>query len=417
MGKPPEELFQERTKRIQDAIQLKQPDRVPFTPFLTFFPATYAGLSFEEAMHDYDKLAKAVKKFVLDFQPDAFADTFRILAWAPTLEILDYKQMVWPGYGGKPDTVYQFIEGEYMKAEEYDAFLADPSDFLLRSFLPRVWGLLEPLKMLRPLSWAWYTRSAAYVAPFGTPEVAGALEGLIKAGQESQRMIAKALELIGDLESLGFPRMFYSSSFAPFDYIGDLLRGTRGIMLDMFRNPDKLLAAIDKVTPMLIEQATSAPKTAGVNRVFIPLHKGLDGFMSPEQFKTFFWPSLKKLMMACIDAGLTPNPLWEGDCTSRLEIIGDIPKGKVVYWFERTSLFKAKEVLGDTVCIEGGVPSSLMITGSPEEVKAHCKKLVDVVGKDGGFIMNGDVGIPDEAKVQNVRAMADFMREYQGTAG
>ncbi len=299
-----------------------------------------------------------------------------------------------------------------MKVEEYDAFLSDPSDFLLRVFLPRAYGALEPLKMLHPLPWAWYIRMVPYVSVFGIPEVAGALESLIKAGAEARRMISKATELTKEMESLGFPRQFASSANAPFDYIGDYLRGTRGIMLDMYRNPDKLLEATEKLLPVIIEQATSVTKIAGVNRVFIPLHKGLDGFMSPEQFKTFYWPTLKKLMLALIDAGLTPNPFFEGDCTSRLEIIRDIPRGKAVYWFERTDLVKAKEVLGDRVCIEGGVPSSLLITGTPEDVKAYCKKLIDVVGRGGGFIMNGDTGIPDEAKIENVRAMADFTREY-----
>jgi uroporphyrinogen-III decarboxylase len=159
----------------------------------------------------------------------------------------------------------------------------------------------------------------------------------------------------------------------------------------------------------------SGAKTAGANRVFIPLHKGLDGFMSQEQFKTFYWPSLKRLMMACIDAGFTPNPLFEGDCASRLEVIKDIPKGKAVYWFERTDLLKAKEVLGGTVCIEGGLPSSLMITGSSDAVKAACRILIKAMGRGGGFILNGDVGIPDEATVENVRAMAEVaLTEQQG---
>jgi hypothetical protein len=416
MEKTPEELYKERNQRIQDAIQLKQPDRVPFVPYVTFFPAAYAGLSFEEAMHDYDKLAAAVRKFMVDFQPDALSDTFLLLAWAPTLEILDYKQLVWPGHGGKPNATYQFVEGEYMKAEEYDSFLSDPSDFLLRRFLPRTHGLLEPLKRLRHLSRAWYTMAAIYVLPFGTPEVADALEGLINAGREAREMISKAYEFISEMEAMGFPRQFVTTSYAPFDYIGDFMRGTRGVMLDIYENPDKLMAAVDKITPSMIEQATAVRKTTGVNRVFMPLHKGIDIFMSQEQFKKFYWPSLRKVMMACIDAGLVPSPLFEGDCTSRLEIIGDIPKGKAVYWFERTSLFKAKEVLGDTVCIEGGVPSALMINGSPEEVKAYCKELIDVVGKNGGFILNGEVGIPDEARVQNVRAMTDFVKEYPGTA-
>lgn len=417
MDKSPGELFQERTERLRNAIELKQPDRVPFAPFVAFFAPKYAGIGFEDAMHDYDRLASAARKFVLDFQPDAFSDTFRLLAWAPTLEIVDYKQLIWPGHGGKPETTYQFVEGEYMKAEEYDAFLADPSDFLLRSFLPRVWGVMAPFKKLRPLTWAWYTRSAAYVSSFGTPEMAAALESLVRAGQEAQKMGARGREFTSEMESLGFPRQFVSSTYAPFDYLGDFFRGTRGIMTDMYRHPDKLLAAIDKILPSMIEQAVSVSKTPGVNRVFIPLHKGIDGFMSPDQFKRFYWPSLRKLMMACIEAGLTPNPLFEGDCTSRLKVIKDIPRGKAVYWFERTDLFKAKEVLGDTVCIEGGIPAPLMVFGSADEVRSHCKKLIDVVGKNGGFIMNGDVGIPDESRVENVRALADFIREYKSGAG
>jgi hypothetical protein len=363
-------------------------------------------------MHDYAKLAGAMKKFMADFEPDAFPDTFRILAWAPTLEILDYRQLVWPSHGGRPDVTYQFVEGEYMQAGEYDAFIEDPSDFLLRRFLPRAWGALEPLKGLRPLTWAWYTRMASYVSVFGRPEVSGALEALIRAGREATTMIAASNELGKDMESMGFPRQFVSSTYAPFDYIGDFFRGTRGIMLDMYRHPDKLLAAIDTVLPTLIDQAISAAKTAGVSRVFIPLHKGLDGFMSQDQFRTFYWPSLRKLMLACIDAGFTPNPLFEGDCTSRLDVIKDIPPGKAVYWFERTDLFKAKEVLGNIVCLEGGVPASLMIGGAPDRVKSYCRKLIEVVGNNGGFILNGDVGIPDEAKPENVRALAETVLAY-----
>ena len=412
MSETPEELYKKRTKRIQDAIELKQPDRVPFAPYATFFPAVYAGISFEEAMHDYDKLAAAIRKFMIDFQPDVLSDTFLLLAWAPTLEILDYKQLVWPGHGGKPNATYQFVDREYMKSEEYDEFLSDPSDFLLRRFIPRAWGLMQPLSRLRHLSRAWYTMSAIYVSAFGSPEVAEALEGLIKAGKEVRKMMAKAFEFIDEMEAMGFPRQFVTTSYAPFDYIGDFLRGTRGILMDIYQNPDKLQEAIDKITPHMIEQATAVRKTDGVNRVFMPLHKGIDIFMSQEQFKKYYWPSLRKVIMACIDVGLTPCPLWEGDCTSRLEIIGDIPRGKAVYWFERTSLFKAKEVLGDTVCIEGGVPSSIMINGNPEEVKTYCKELIDVVGKGGGFILNGDVGIPDEANIENVKALADFVKEY-----
>jgi uroporphyrinogen-III decarboxylase len=117
-------------------------------------------------------------------------------------------------------------------------------------------------------------------------------------------------------------------------------------------------------------------------------------------------------MLTLINEGLTPCPLWEGNCTSRLEIIGDIPPGKAVYWFEQTDIFKAKEILGDTVCIRGNVPASLLIAGSPQQVQDYCKKLIDIVGKDGGFIMDGATGIPDEAKPENVAALEEITKDY-----
>ncbi|MDH5696100.1 MAG: hypothetical protein OEZ00_05790 [Dehalococcoidia bacterium] len=412
MEKTPQELFKERTKRVEDAIQLKVPDRVPFLPFFSFFPARYAGISFEEAMYDYNKLRTASKKVILDFQPDMFLNPYGLISVGPTFEALDYKQLKWPGHGVDSNLTYQFVEGEYMRAEEYDALLFDPSGFMIRTIFPRIFGALEAFKMLPSIPSAYYLRTVPRIAVLGIPEVAAAFERLLKAGAEAQRMMAKANSFAEEMEELGFPCQFASTAYTPFDYIGDFLRGTRGIMLDMYRNPDKLLEAIEKVLPIMIEGAVSAAKRSGVPRVFMPLHKGAHGFMSLEQFKTFYWPTLQKLILALIDEGLTPCPFFEGDYTSRLEIISDIPKGKAGYIFEHTDIFKAKEVLGDCVCIRGNVPASLLCAGTPQDVRDYCKKLIDVVGKGGGFIMDGAIGIPDEAKIENVRAMADFTREY-----
>ncbi len=412
MEKTPEELFKERTKRVEDAIQLKVPDRVPFISYFQFLPARYVGISAQEVMYDYDKAGMAWKKLILDLQPDMYVGPYGNIAIGPALEILDYKQLKWPGHGLDPNLMYQFVEGEYMKADEYDAFLFDPSDFMLRTIFPRIFGVLEPLKMLTPITWAFYTRITARIAILGTPEVADALKCLLEAGAEEQRKLSIARAFAKEMEELGFPVQFGASIYTPFDYIGDLLRGTRGIMLDMYRNPDKLLQVLEKVLPIVTEAAIYACKSAGVYRVSIPLHKGADGFMSLEQFKTFFWPTLQRLMLGLIDAGLTPCPFFEGDYTSRLEIIRDIPRGKAIYWFGLTDIFKAKEILGDRVCLRGNVPSSLLCTGTPQEVRDYCKKLIDVVGKGGGFIMDSDTVLADEAKIENLRAMADFTREY-----
>ena len=178
-------------------------------------------------------------------------------------------------------------------------------------------------------------------------------------------------------------------------------------MLDMYRNPDKLLEATEKMLPIMLQEGVSGAKRTGTPRVFIPLHKGAEYFMSLEQFKTFYWPTLKRLMLGLIDQGLIPYPFFEGDYTSRLEIIADVPKGKACYAFERTDIFKAKEVLGDHICLRGNVPVSLLATGTPDDVRDHCQRLIDVVGKGGGYIMDAAAGLYD-AKPENVKTMIDF---------
>jgi uroporphyrinogen-III decarboxylase len=204
---------------------------------------------------------------------------------------------------------------------------------------------------------------------------------------------------------------FGAVSQAPFDTLSDFFRGMKGTMLDLYRRPEKVVQACEKLLPFMIEMAVNGTRATGNPRVFIPIHWGLDNFMSKEQFDRFFWPTLRDLMHTLIKEGLNPCPLWEGNCTTRLETIKDIPAGKACYAFEATDMVKAKEILGDTVCIRGNVPLSIMATGTPDQVRVYCKKLIDTVAKGGGYIMDTSTGL-DDAKPENVRALFDFTREY-----
>jgi uroporphyrinogen-III decarboxylase len=411
MGESTQELYEKRMRRFEDAVQLRVPDRVPFLPHFTFFPARYAGITCQEAMFDCEKLARAWKKTVLDFQPDMY-NSFVNLALGPMLETLQCRYLKWPGNGVPSHQGYQFVEEECMKAEEYDEFLFDPTDFVLRKFLPRAYGSLQPLQKLPCLPSVYYTRFLTSTAVLGLQDVAEAAQSLLKSGVEAQRVSATLARFAEEMSELGFPSQYGGVAYAPFDYLGDFLRGTRGVMLDMFRHPQKLLQSTEKLLPYILSGALAGVKATGVKTVFIPLHKGLDGFMSPEQFRVFYWPTLRKVIVSLIQEGAVPSVLWEGDCTSRLEMIRDIPKGKAVYAFERTDIFRAKEILGDTVCIRGNVPPALLNLGSPEEVREYCKKLIRIVGKGGGFLLDGAIGIPDEAKSENLRAMAHAVKDY-----
>jgi len=405
-------LYAQRQKRLMDAIELREPDRLPTILFSHFWVARYCGMTCREAMYDYEGLAAAMRKAVVDLEPDGFQTVHALLAFGPTMDILDYKQLEWPGHKGLADNVpFQYLDAPYMTAEEYEEYVLDPTGFMLHKYMPRVAGALEPLSQLPMYPGVLHTRIIQSMEAYARPEVRRALETLIKAGEEMQKMRAVQSRLIQELKDLGFPSAAHGTSHAPFDVAADYLRGSKGAMLDLFRNKDRLLNLLDRLTVLIPLSAIAAAKAAGGNMVFIPLHWGLDGFMSPKQFTTFFWPQFQKVLLALIDAGLYPHVLWEGDCTSRLDVIKDVPAGKCVYFFERTDMFKAKEALRGTVCIRGNVPASMLIAGTPNEIREYCKKLFDVVGDGGGFILDAGVGVPDEAKAENVQAMYGYAKE------
>ena len=145
--------------------------------------------------------------------------------------------------------------------------------------------------------------------------------------------------------------------------------------------------------------------------VFLPLHKGADGFMSDEQFHTFYWPTLRAVLLGLIEEGCIPFCFAEGRYGSRLEAIMDLPKGKTIWLFDQTDMAKAKETIGQVACIEGNVPLSLIYAGTAEETAAYVRNLIDTAGKGGGFILN--IGaVADEGKEENLRAMIETALEY-----
>jgi len=406
-----EKAYKERATRMKDAMQLKVPDRVPVIPSIGFFPAYYAGITIQEAMYDYDKLCQAWRKYTFDFMPDAYSSCGRA-GPGKVYDIIDYKLFVWPGHGIGPDTPFQCVEAEYMKADEYDALIQDPSDFWMRVHLPRIIGVLEPLGKLFPFSRVIEIGTiGSFVLRYGRPEIRAAFDALFKAGEEAMKWREAVSACDKAIVAAGFPMLGGGGTRAPFDVLGDTLRGTQGVMLDMYRQPDKLLEAMERLSPLMIEMGVSSARSSASPLVLIPLHKGADGFMSDEQYKTFYWPTLRKVILGIIGEGLVPLVFAEGSYNRRLEIISDLPKGKVVWRFDDTDMARAKEILGDNACIYGNVPAAILSTGTTDEVKAYCKKLIDVAGKGGGFILSSGV-IIDTAKPENVRAMIEFTKEY-----
>lgn len=409
-----ERVFKERQQRIQDAITLRAPDRVPiWFQDLGFFPARYAGITYKEAMYDSKKLFSAYKKTITELEPDMYFNPGHCIHTpGDALEAMDCKQIKWPGDGVGPNQTFQFVEKEYMKADEYDLLLRDPSDYTLKVLLPRIFGKLGTfgeLPSITSLLMGYFGMPVLSV--LALPEFAQAFEAFYKASQALLRHVAANAEYQKDMVEAGFPCSAGAITLAPFDVISDSLRGMRGTMLDMYRQPANLLKLIEYLLPNQINGALALTKATGNPGVFIPLHRGADGFMSLKQFETFYWPSLKKLLLTLIDNGLTPCPFFEGNYTSRLKYLTELPKGKILGLFDVTDIYMAKEALGDVMCISGMMPLSLLQVGTPDSVREYAKKLIDVVGKGGGFIM-GPRSIMDEAKPELVKVWVEFTKEY-----
>ena len=404
--------YRKRATLIKDAIQLqKTPARIPICPSAGFFPVQYAGVSMYDAMYDYDVLTQAWEKYCQDFTPDAYNAPTTIVP-GKLLDILDFKLCKWPGRGVSKQQEYQYVEKEYMKADEYQDLIDDPTGYFMSVYFPRIFGNLKPLEKMPLLPIVNEIPCVPPAAiPFGTEEVQSTLKTLMQAGNETTRWLTAVRRINRSVMGKGYPAFSGGFTKAPFDVIGDTLRGTIGVMMDIYRHPQELMEACERLTPFMVKAGVASCKATGHIMPFIPLHKGADGFMSDEQFRTFYWPTLRKLIIGLIDEGCVPQLFAEGAYNQRLETICDVPKGKTVWWFDLTDMDRAKNTVGQVACIAGNVPVSLLCTATTDEVKAYCKNLLDVAGRDGGFIFSTGAGMQG-AKAENVKVMIDFAKQY-----
>lgn len=407
-----EKAYRVRARRMIDVYNVREPDRVPVALPIGALPAEYAGIDYGTAMYDAEKAAQAWLKFSLETDLDAFAAPN--VPVGKVLDLLDYRLYRWPGHGLARDAKgYQFVEREYMTADEYDALIHDPSDFFLRTYLPRIFGTFEPFRMLQSFTYVTELPMVTpHFMPYTRPEVQESLQKLIEVGKTlaSWMQVVSAVGRRG--RELGFPSVGFVYAKAPFDTIGDTLRGTKGVILDMHRQPDKLLEALDAVANITIDVTVETLNRMKGQVALFPLHKAADGWMSEKHFQTFYWPPLKRVVDALIAEGILPTLFAEGSYETRLGLVNEFPKGAVNWLFDRTDMGRAKKALGERCCISGNVPASLIATGSPREVKEYCRKTIEVCKQGGGFILAAGTNSIEGARIENLRAMVEAAAEY-----
>jgi hypothetical protein len=402
--------YQTRLDRFNKALSLDSPDRVLVGSNSDhFFSTKLAGISNKDAMLDHPNRYAAMKDVLLQFDFDiALQSGVYPAQWYSILGAKHYK---WPGGDLLDNMTFQFVEKEYLLADEYDQFLANPNDFTMRVLWPRMTDGLKPLADMPPL----YSMGPDPIflgSTFAYAENLAVLATLKKLGEATQASMQAEADYVAEVEELGYPISYGANFTPPFDIVADFLRGLRGTMLDMFRVPDKLMAAVDLYIEPQIKAAIEWAEMVGNPRVFFWLHKGAAGFMSDEHFERFYWPSIRKVVLALVDAGLKPILHAQGDYTPRLPYLAELPRGKVPIHYDRVDRQQALNIMGDRQCFWGNVSSALLVTGTIKQVRDDVKELIDMFGPKGGLIVDGNVGIPDEAKPENIHAMVEAGREY-----
>ena len=401
--------WRRRIRILHNAIQCTGASRVPAIPVIGSYLVKRAGFTGYDLLYNYDCALQPVLDFHREFQPDVaiMAAPLPGRVW----DLLDYKVYIWAGHGLPDSQMFQTLDGEYMSADDYPALIRDPSGYWMRHYLPRVFGALEPLRQMPTLpTFSELPQVGTDVLPFGMPDVQEMLQKLMAAGTEAMQCLAVARAIGMRLSAEGYPSLM-SPPFAkaPFDIIGDTLRGTQGIMTDLYRRPEQVRAACETLVPIIIDDTVRSCDHFGRATVTFPLHKGADAFMSDKQFRNFYWPTLRAVMEGLNEEGIIPMLFAEGTYNNRLEVIADYPRRRAIWFFDQTDMRRVADLLGGSLCVMGNVPSSLMYAGSTAQLRTYCENLLELFAGTGGFILANGAGI-DTTTDEHVRTLINVVR-------
>jgi len=390
-----EQLYNERMKRYITAMRNEKPDMIPIRPFVAEFTAKYAGYTCQEVTHDFEKAFAAARKCAADFDWDAVVGNM-VYVWTGLTEAIGMKYYGVPGIHIPPDTGFQYLEPSekeaFMKPDEYDQLIEDPTGFLFNVWLPRisadVAAVDEPSSYRNNLSFLKGGMAMLnYFNEFGTQNA------LLRSESGTVSAISGILK-------------------APFDIIADKLRGYLGLVTDVMERPDKVLAACEALIPHLTHVALSGADPDKNVPIGFWMHRGCVPFFSHEHFDKFNWPTLKPIIEEIWANGHQVLFYAEGDWNAHLNSFAELPDGSIVYHVDKADIFEVHRAIGHKFCISGGIPNFLLSYGTPEEVRERCKKVIDGVAGDGGYIMDASAIVQDDGKVENIKAMTEFTREY-----
>lgn len=390
-----EQKYAARLKRYVTAMRNGKPDMVPVRPFVAEFTAKHAGYTSQDVSFDYEKAFAAARKCAADFDWDAVVGNM-VYGWMGLVKAIGLRYYAVPGIEVPPESAFQYLEPPedeaWMRPDEYDLLAKDPTGYLFNVWLPRICPDVaapgQPSTLRNNLSFLKGGMAMlSYFSGFGVQA-------------ERLRKESGTVSAISGILK------------APFDIIADKLRGYKGLCMDMYRQPQKVQAACEAMAPHLFHVALSGADPDRNVPIGLWMHRGCVPFLSPPQFEKFYWPTLKQIIEELWKAGAQTLFYAEGDWTANLKYIAELPERSIVFHVDRTDPEQAQRYLGEKFCISGGVPNDLLAFGKPDDIDACVKRLIDLFGRNGGYVMDAAAIMQDDTRSENLRAMTEATRKY-----
>ncbi|HZR20373.1 MAG TPA: uroporphyrinogen decarboxylase family protein [Verrucomicrobiae bacterium] len=388
-------LYQQRLNRYVTAMRNEKPDRVPIRPFVAEFTAKYAGYSCQEVTHDYTKAFEAAVKTAKDFDWDAVVPNM-VYVWTGLTQAVGLRYYGIPGLGIPYDSGFNYIEPPeeqaFMRADEYDALIDDPTAFLYTVWLPRVSS-----EVTRPGTPSTYRNNLSFVK--------GAM-AMLSYFYAFGPQIARLRSECGTVSAIA------GIFKAPFDILADKLRGYVGLTLDMHTQPRKVLEACEALMPHLCHVGLTTADPDKRVPIGFWMHRGCVPFVNPKQFASHNWPTLKPIIEEFWKQGHQTLFYAEGKWHHHFDAFRELPQRSIVFHCDQDDIFLTHQKLHDKFALSGGIPNVLLSFGKPEEVRMFCRKVLEEVAEAGGYIMDAGAIMQNDTSIENLQVMTAVAREY-----
>ncbi|MEG1523673.1 MAG: uroporphyrinogen decarboxylase family protein [Clostridia bacterium] len=403
--------YWERIELFENAVACREKGRIVVAPQIQYLPIfLYEETTIRKVMEDYTNAYAPWMRYHEEYQPD--------LAWglqsifpSPFLEAMGCNYVKWPGKHIKEDKIgFQVVEGEYMLQDEYMDYANDPTGYMMTKVLPRQFSKLGGLAKV-DLSNVLYLGAMYQILPFALPDVQETMDSLKKAGEEAMRAVAANGKLMEMLAKGGWPAANEFVANVPFDVFNDTLRGVMNATMDMYECPDEMLCAIEATTKIQIRKIKEHMMKFPTRSVYFYMHNGTDEFMRTSLFEKFYWPGLKACIDTVIEMGGVAKVYTQGNVEQKLDILAEVPAGKVIYYIIDTDIKKAKEKLGRVACLAGGVDGVLLQYGTKEQVIRNVREVLEICMPGGGYILDTKIQL-DNARPENLHALFDTAFQY-----